>query len=216
LRHQFRESPGAVAVALGVRPADVDAFAGLDADELDWQAAEIAQLRSLSRHRTMSSDENTQRATTTALDPELLEAGLCARLRQKADLEWLSCRLLTTTVAIGTPRGALALNTRAALQHLEAPSQTPDVLLEVTPADGSWIVFRERMPVKHCPREEEVVPALKQMLREIVTDRHRFFIKIHAAVVQVNSGCVLPRLGSGKSAAADRPERDAHFPEVAR
>jgi hypothetical protein len=96
-----------------------------------------------------------------------VEAALRLRARHPPSGRSRCYRLLSTTFGICLPSDRLDREVHAALAHLSTGAQTPDVVIEIGDADGAWIVFEGTTPVKYCRSPEEVVPAVKQVLREI-------------------------------------------------
>jgi len=217
LRSLFRQSPSGVAEALRVSREELDTFIALDPDELDAQAEDVARHRSASMGRGTASggtalerdgvpDADT-RDSSSASSEEAANPGAAARPGRRY-------RLLTTTFEIrvssddearGAPEHSSALGDRIhdALAHLEClDGSAPDVELELRPSSaGGWTIFDEDLPVAPCRGTEDVVPAMKLLLRETAVNRHPFLVSVHAGVVSFGDGCVLlpASAGSGKT-----------------
>jgi hypothetical protein len=110
--------------------------------------------------------------------------------------------LLGTTFRVALDAPELEPGLDQALAHLRCPVDVPDVELDVR-ASGSdgWVVLVDGEPAHHCRTAEEVLPVIKQQLRETAASRHDFRIGVHAGVVSLGGACVLlpGSAGSGKT-----------------
>jgi hypothetical protein len=191
LRSQFRHAPREVADALCVAREEMDNFVRLHPDDLDAQADEVAKWRTrYAPERGALEDKGS--AEVGKASHTLAEEPRAAR--------WY--RLLTTMFELRVESDALASQLHEALAHLECSEATPDVVLHVRPSGRSgWNVLSGGVPVEPNRLFEEVVPAVKRLMREASVDRSEFVIRMHAAVVSFGNGCVLmpASAGSGKT-----------------
>jgi uncharacterized protein (UPF0276 family) len=194
LREEFRGSPDEVAHDLRVAADEIDIFVQLDPDELDAQARETnlpvtpppgarAEIERSNPRGEADRQQGTAPLARGAVPP--------ARLY----------RVLTTTFSIRVESDALARHIDRALAHLQCSAGAPDVTLKVRASGPDWIVLDDDVEAHRCRRPEEVLPIIKQRLRETATNRHDYVIKVHAGVTSLGGACVvLPgSAGSGKT-----------------
>jgi uncharacterized protein (UPF0276 family) len=196
LRLQFRQSRQEVAEALHVACEDLDTFTGLDADELDAQADEVARFRSV-RGRPVAA-----RASNEDDDLPSARAPVAGREQRAPSGPGRRYRLLTTTFEVHADSKEIAERVHRSLAHLERPDQPPDVVLDLRPSEsGGWVVSDRNVPVAQCRGTEDMVPAVKLLLREMAVNRYTFLINVHAGVVSFGDGCMLlpASTGSGKT-----------------
>ncbi len=185
LRDAFRGSAHEVARRLGVEESETVSFVALDADELDNQAEELSLASALLDPPPPPVDADHVRPDR----PPPTKLARCYRL-------------LSTTFEIEADSKALCERIREALVHLECHDCRPDVVLELRPSEsGGWVVLDRDIVVADPQNADNVVPAVKQLLREIAVDRYPFLVSVHAGVVSFGNGCVLlpAAAGSGKT-----------------
>lgn len=218
LRAQFRQSPAAVADALHVAGEEAGVFIALDPDELDAQAEEVARYKAASLGRTTNGSAVPEHEilSDAAGQEKAGEPTGNPGSGDNSAVSWQAkhYRLLTTTFAIRAggdddsqkpAAAAVTLRDRIheALAHLEYPDvPEPDITLTLLPSSqGGWTVFEDDEPRAECRAMEDVVPAIKLLLREIAVNRHPFLMSVHAGVVSFGDGCVLlpASAGSGKT-----------------
>ena len=184
LRAAFRRSPRDVARMLCVADDETECFVALDADELDAQADEL--IEASSRLEPVSTHDDTDRSRPAARPPTALARHY---------------RLLSTTFAVDAGSQLMSDRIRATLAHLETQDQRPEVVIHVRPsASGRWIVLEGESMIADV-RDDGVVPAVKQLVRQMAVDRQPFLMSIHAGVLSFANGCLLlpASAGSGKT-----------------
>lgn len=184
LRAAFRVSPYQVARRLGIAPEDAGHFTAMDPDDLDAQAEELDWVEAQREPPLPARDDAPARAART---PTALARHY---------------RLLSTCFAIEAGSESISDAVREALVHLECQDVRPDVVLEIRPsASTGWVVLGGGEAVAECAEDSGLVPAVKQLVRQIAVDRHPFLVSVHAGVVSFGNGCVLlpAAAGSGKT-----------------
>lgn len=204
LRARFADDPETLVETLAVSASDRDALMTLDPHEVEKLAARIAQARAAMRQQAAGPGRTLARGTTvTPLDVDLLDAAARGRAAGAPLAAPSHYRLLTTTFAIRCATPAMGALVHQALAHLQVPpSPHADAAFDVlAAADGRWLVCDDALPLRSSVSAAEVVPLIKQLLRERCINRHDFLIKIHAGVVSLGDACVLfpATAGSGKS-----------------
>ncbi len=194
LRTLFRVSPSVVAARLGVTGADVEAFFAIDPDDLDAQANEFAQDRRRHAHgeyMTVATDTARRARVRKRATPALAPTGHA-----------LFVRLASTTFAVDAGAVVARELLRGALAHLSCAPCSPDVKLSVQ-ARGlqRWLVSDGHRALADGASVSGLVPAIKQLIRQIAVDRHPALLSIHAGIVSLGGACVLlPAIaGSGKT-----------------
>ena len=184
LRAAFRRAPYQVARQLSVASEDAGHFTAMDPDQLDAQAEEFTWVEAQQESLPPVRDD--------------APAGLARTPTTLAG----HYRLLSTTFAIETGSEPISSGVREALAHLETQDPNPDVVLQIRPsAPDRWVVLDRDETVAECADLSGIVPAVKQLVRQIAVDRHPFLVSVHAGVVSFGNGCVLlpAAAGSGKT-----------------
>jgi uncharacterized protein (UPF0276 family) len=184
LRAAFRQSPRDLACRLGVAEEHTDCFVALDADELDDQADDLIEAANLPDPILPSGD-----------------ADLAPPAASPPSASTRHYRLLSTTFAIDAGSQVLSDRIHDALAHLDSDDPQPDVVLQLrTAASGGWTVVAGESLAADVG-DDGVVPAVKQLVRQMAVDRHPFLMTVHAGVVSFPGGCLLlpAAAGSGKT-----------------
>ena len=185
LRARFGLDPAALADHLGVAGEDRDLFNGLDPFELDAQA----------EHETAAA-----RAEAASRRPELHRLSIPTIVAGQGSEQ--RYRLLTTTFAVRAPSVAVLARIHEALGHLTSQDSNADVRLDLrTNTSGDWLLLEDDSLATEFRRDDGIVPAVKQLVRQRAVERYPFLLSVHAGVVAFGPECVLlPAIaGSGKT-----------------
>lgn len=111
-------------------------------------------------------------------------------------------RILDTNFSLRVERGPLERVVLPVLAHLEASARNePFVLLEIERTRAGFALLQDGTRVEEPVPLRAIAPVVKMHLRRLVTDRHRYFMQLHAAALLGRDGCwLLPgEAGSGKT-----------------
>ena len=111
-------------------------------------------------------------------------------------------RLLTTTFAVRAPSVEVLARIDEALGHLTSQDSNADVRLDLrTNTSGDWLLLEDDSLTTEFRRDDGIVPAVKQLVRQRAVERYPFLLSVHAGVVAFGPECVLlPAIaGSGKT-----------------
>jgi hypothetical protein len=167
----------------------------LDPGELEAQAEDVAEWHAARR-------QELSRAVKWRDTPSGTIGAAEARSDVSGARQVRQYRLLGTTFDVRVDSDVLDAQAHEALAHLECSESVADELFDVRMSpDGGWDIFNGSALAQHCHGSEEVVPALKRLLREVSINLAESVIRVHAAVVAFGSGCVImpASAGSGKT-----------------
>lgn len=181
-RTRFRTDAIGLARALGLsHEAEVTAFVGIDPSALDDFASDLALA-----HAPQVRVTDRRRVDT--------------RARRRSE-NFATYRLLGTTFGVDTQDSDLARRIATAWPQLSCASEAIDVDLAIRPEGaGRWKIVEDGAVGRSLERRA-VVPAVKEVMRRLGSDRFPSVMNVHAGAVSCKGGAVLlpAEAGSGKT-----------------
>jgi hypothetical protein len=109
--------------------------------------------------------------------------------------------LVTARFAVRFQSEEQAARVHPVIAHLEAPPGAPDAMFAVTRDQSGCVVSEDGVAVEDGVGLDELAPVLKDRIRRLAINRHRYLMQLHAGAVSNGKACILipGAPGSGKT-----------------